>query len=125
VKAAANDRHTLERPCEGTTLLGVDDRGLERCVGQLHHMRSWLRRTPKASGQVDCEQVEPTRAQPKGGCLRVDNDVVPERDRPREARIGDARKAVDMESHETWSSLEDPGHPPATQANWRHLELAR
>ena len=88
-------------------LLGMDDRMLERRVRELHHVRACLRGQLEPAREVRVEDVEAAGSELEVEGLDVHEHVVPERNRPRQLRIGDARPPVDLEPDEAVVSLPD------------------
>jgi hypothetical protein len=78
----------------------VANRVLERRIRELHDVRAGLPVEIEPAREVRVEKVEPARAEPELDGLHVHEHVVSERDRARQSRIGHARPAVDLQSHE-------------------------
>ena len=74
-------------------------------------MRSSLRGQLEAAGEVRVQHVEASRPEPELDGLVVDENVVAERDGPRQRRIRDARTLVHLEPDESVVTLHDRGHP--------------
>ena len=119
VERTRDDGHPVEAHGKLEVLLTVPPRELERRVRQLHHVRTVLDAEVEATRQVDVQHVEPARTELELPRLDVHDDVVAHLDRPGQARIGDARRAVDLEPDETVVLLENRGDAPASKAQHR------
>ena len=75
-------------------------------------MGAGLRLEAEPARQVRVEHVEAARAQPELARLRVDEHLVAQRHGAGEARVGDARVAVDLEADEARVPLADGGDVP-------------
>jgi hypothetical protein len=119
VQRTRDNGHPVEALGKLDVLLSVAQRELQRRVRQLHHMRSGLGAEVETARQVDVQHVEPARSELELPRLDVHDDVVADLDRPGQARIGDARRAVDLEPDETVVLLENRGDAPASKAQHR------
>ena len=119
MQRARDDGHPVEAHRELEILLTVTPRELERRVRQLHHVRVVLGAEVETARQVDVQHVEPAGTELELPRLDVHDDVVADLDRPRQARIRDARRAVDLEPDETVVLLENRGDAPASKAQHR------
>ena len=112
VQRQADDRTGFERPRLGV-LLDMASRVLERRVRELHHVCARGARKPEPAGEVRVEHVEAAGAELELARLHVHEHVVAERDGAGQARIRDARRAVDLTADEPFVALEDRRDRPA------------
>ncbi len=124
VQRAADDRHPLQGLRQPAVLLDEPHRGLERRVRKRHHVRVRLDLQPEPPRQVRVEHVEPARTELELTRLDVDDHLVPHLDRAGQARVRDARLAVDLDPREPLDLLDDGGDGAAPQAK-RHSSRAR
>ena len=124
VQAEADDGHVVHPLPRSSLLLGETHRMLPRRVGMHHDVRVVLRRQAQTPREVRVEDVEPARAKLELGRLCVDEHDVPFLHRACEARVRDARRAVDLEPRQPFEPFADGRHRPPAEAQ-RHQVLAR
>ncbi len=124
VQRAADDRQPGQRLGERIVLLRVAHGRLQRRVRQLHHVGARLGRQLEPARQIGVQDVEAARAEPELTRLHVHEHLVAERNRPGQARIRDARRAVDLAPHEPFHALDDRRDAAAAEAK-RHRARRR
>ena len=86
-------------------------------------MSAWLGGQIQAAREIRVDNIETARPEPELARLHVDQNVVVERNRSGQARVGDAGAAVDLEPEEPFVLLEHGGDLPPPKAK-RHRSRA-
>jgi hypothetical protein len=115
VEGAADDGHAAQGLRQGSVLLDMPRRRLDRRVRKRHHVGAVLPGGVEPARQVCVEDVEASRAELELPGLDVDDDLVADLDRPGQARVRDRRLPVDLEPGQVVVLLADAGDRAAPE----------